>query len=588
LSATIAVDAVVIGGGLAGLTAARDLADRGKKVTLLEAHDRLGGRVHPGEFLDTGAAVEFGGTYISRSNRNIAREIDRYGLEFEAAPLVETYNHLLGGRSIESSIPIAPEEILSFERAAKYVLDAVARLAPAERLEKADYAGLDISWRQFIDGVDLEPATRDLFDGWVQTEAGRHLEELTALSPLWTTVRLDSSIANWQLVLDSKVGGGTGALIDAMVRGSDFEVRTSAAVEKVAQDGGKVQVTTIDGERFEADVAVVAVPVNAWETIAFEPGLGDGKRAGASLRPGSYGVKGWALVRDAPPAPGGQGSLGGGHSVGLYVGDGSVGEDQLIGFFSAPTELEGGGVLDVNDRVAVQRELERFMPGCEVLAVAGDDLREDPYFRGSWASYVPGQVEFLEAMRSSEGRLVFAGADIARGTIMWMDGAVESGGDAAVEAERILEQGPVSPASGAPARPTPAVDARELIEGEVACFNAGDLDGVSRYFAEDCRLIDLNRQVTYSGRRGIVYYCESLLADCDRGIAEVVSVTADDGRLAAEMSLRITKGGLETTTPYVVVSRLVDGLIKEEKVYCGLESPVVDEARNEDSEMGKR
>lgn len=53
-------DAVVVGGGLAGLVAARNLRRAGRRVVLLEARDRLGGRVFARELAATGLRVDFG------------------------------------------------------------------------------------------------------------------------------------------------------------------------------------------------------------------------------------------------------------------------------------------------------------------------------------------------------------------------------------------------------------------------------------------------------------------------------------------------------------------------------------------------
>ena len=55
-------DVVVVGGGLAGITAARDLKQRGFSTVVLEANDRLGGRTYTIE--DEGRTVELGGTWI--------------------------------------------------------------------------------------------------------------------------------------------------------------------------------------------------------------------------------------------------------------------------------------------------------------------------------------------------------------------------------------------------------------------------------------------------------------------------------------------------------------------------------------------
>lgn len=75
-----APDVLVIGSGLAGLTAARDLRDRGYTVTVLEARDRIGGRTYTRGFRGRDdLIVEVGGAHLNlRGEVNMRREIERY------------------------------------------------------------------------------------------------------------------------------------------------------------------------------------------------------------------------------------------------------------------------------------------------------------------------------------------------------------------------------------------------------------------------------------------------------------------------------------------------------------------------------
>jgi hypothetical protein len=73
---------LVIGAGLTGLIAARDLAEKGIKVTILEASNRVGGRVYSPCFPGTSLTTDLGGEWFyPEVHLNFAGEVERYGLE---------------------------------------------------------------------------------------------------------------------------------------------------------------------------------------------------------------------------------------------------------------------------------------------------------------------------------------------------------------------------------------------------------------------------------------------------------------------------------------------------------------------------
>src|SRR5688500_9600202 len=91
-------DAIVIGGGFAGLTAARDFADQGQSVVVLEARDRLGGRTWTRAVADTDQQVDVGGQWIEPQRQiNVVREIERYGISVGRSPDALSYPTLLNG-----------------------------------------------------------------------------------------------------------------------------------------------------------------------------------------------------------------------------------------------------------------------------------------------------------------------------------------------------------------------------------------------------------------------------------------------------------------------------------------------------------
>src|SRR6516164_4498968 len=92
-------DAIVIGGGFAGLTAARDLAEHSHSALLLEARDRLGGRTWTRPFADTEHMIEMGGQWIEPQRQfNIVNEIERYGIATSHSAEPHRYPTLLNGQ----------------------------------------------------------------------------------------------------------------------------------------------------------------------------------------------------------------------------------------------------------------------------------------------------------------------------------------------------------------------------------------------------------------------------------------------------------------------------------------------------------
>jgi len=83
-------DVTVVGGGIAGLTAARDLRAAGRRAIVLEARDRLGGRAWTGVLPGTDVAVEWGATWVHPETQpNIAEAIAEFGRTFGSRQGVE-------------------------------------------------------------------------------------------------------------------------------------------------------------------------------------------------------------------------------------------------------------------------------------------------------------------------------------------------------------------------------------------------------------------------------------------------------------------------------------------------------------------
>ena len=109
-------DVAIVGGGFAGVTAARDLAAAGRSVVILEARDRLGGRTWYRPFAGTEHGVELGGTWFSLSRQPpLAEEVDRYGVRVVPAATRLCARWHTGGVT-RHGLPVPQSEGAALER----------------------------------------------------------------------------------------------------------------------------------------------------------------------------------------------------------------------------------------------------------------------------------------------------------------------------------------------------------------------------------------------------------------------------------------------------------------------------------------
>ena len=427
-------DVIVIGGGFAGVTAARDADHNGRAVLLVEARDRLGGRTWYRPFLDGEQQVEFGGTWLgpSHSCRHVWGEVERYGLDLIQSPDPHAFASYVGGRRIDGPFPVPREQLYEFER-------GLALVAAASR--EVDYRvplgsrGLqyDIPCTDFLAQFDLPRETAEYMLAWVHLYFGVEADRVSALHMLAQIAAVHFSCLGLMFTLVDKFQGGTKRALDTIIADSRADVRLSTPVARISQDRTGVEVETTAGERFRAGAAVCAVPLNCWESIEFDPGLNATKRLVGRQRQPSHSVKVWALTTGLPHEYFYAVGMGEGLdwvSTEYVVGEGSL----VIGF--APSR-PGFDATRVDD---VQRAIRLYAPDAEVAAVDSHDWNADPYSNGSWMAHRPGWLtRYVDAMREPEGRVVFAGSDLALGfSAGWIDGAVQSGIAAAAEVEHVL------------------------------------------------------------------------------------------------------------------------------------------------------
>src|SRR5579883_81739 len=415
-------DVVIIGGGFAGVTAARELRKQGQRVLILEARDRLGGRTWTAEF--AGQAVEMGGTWVHWLQPHVWAEITRYGLQITESPRAgEMRNWISGGTRHEMPserfYPMLNEALKRFCHDAQAVFER-----PHDPLFNADaVAAIDgLSVRDRLATLDLPRETLDLLDGqWASDCSAPIAEAGLSVALRWFSLAGWDGLRMLDAVARYKIAAGTRSLIEAMVADGQPDLLLSSPVSSVEQDAGGVAVTTRDGRGYSARAAIVTAPLNTLGALEFKPALSGHKQAAVAEGQASRGVKVWARIRGERPHF--SGTAPDDHAItSLHSAYHLPGATLLVGFGPAADHL------DVGDRGAVERAVRAFLPDAEVEEVAAHDWVADEFSRGTWPVYRPRQLtRYLRALQQPEGRVLLAGSEMANGWCGFIDGAIESG-----------------------------------------------------------------------------------------------------------------------------------------------------------------
>jgi monoamine oxidase len=425
-------DAIVIGGGFAGVTAARDLGKQGRSVLLLEARARIGGRTWTKPSRELDQSIEMGGTWIRREHQpHMKAELERYGIGVSSSPSPEEYAWDLDGEIIKG-FPIPFEELQGLESALYELKRNAGRIELGKPLSSA-LADLEISFEDWLDQQELAPKSRDLLAALAEVNFGARTEEVSFLNALWWLAGESNSPWAFFASTPEKIDGGTGRLINAILEDSSAELQLETPVASIAQGEGGVRVTTATGAIFGAAAAVVAIPANCWEDVEFTPALSPEKQRLAAEKHVSRVLKVWALVENMPDAF----ALGrrpdAFHTV---MTDARIGDGGLCVCFKSD-----GDEYDYTDPEVVQHHIRRYYPAARVVATDTHDWNTDPYSKGAHFVYRKGQaLELKDAVQEGEGRLSFAGGDVASSWVGWTEGAIESGSAAASRTEGLLAE----------------------------------------------------------------------------------------------------------------------------------------------------
>jgi monoamine oxidase len=397
---------VVIGAGLAGLSTADALRRDGADVVVLEARDRVGGRVWSRR-LYNGAVVEMGAEFVLSGSEAVLALADR--LELGLWDKGMRY----GRREPRGGIGTTPAALDDAMEAVDRGLAAIAR---------DQSGGSRTDARAFLDSLAIEPGAREAIMARVEISSASSADEVPA-SDLAGLAHIDDEPA-------PSVAAGNQGLAIGLADGLGDSLRLGDAVAEIRWGTGQVQVATVSGDECLADACVLAVPASVLGRIRFTPSLPAAKlEALAAVR---YGHAAKLFVPLSEPAPPGA-AMNVLERYWCWTATGAGGEAMpVVSCFAGSAQaLERLGVAEGPGRWleslrALRTDLA-LEPDRAILSTWDDD-------RWVGAAYsISPRPGLAEALSEPVGPLAFAGEHIGGRFNGLMEGAIRSGIRAAQE-----------------------------------------------------------------------------------------------------------------------------------------------------------
>ena len=440
------VDVIVIGAGLAGLSAAAGLHARGRSVLVLEARDRIGGRVYT-RHSASGEPVEMGAQWLNPGHDHMFELVERAGLEL-APPALGDSAVMLEGRvsriapDADPNQPgMTPFEVADLGQGLLRLHRLADRVHDNQPWAEANAAWLNQPFERWVRSNLRTPGGKAAFMHALGRAVGLISPESTLVATLQRVVGrdLDSLAAVNAGLQQRRVQGGMAQVCDFLSRELGDAVHLGTVVDTVVVGEPAITVNTATGESFTGHDVVVAIPPRLVETITFEPPLPEWRSDLVKEVPQGNVIKA-ALVYDTPwwRQRGMSGQVGTDAGPLRVMSDSSNRGSKhgvLTGFFEGP-EASGLGRWTVTLRERAFADTVRSVFGSDVptpLEYIDVDWSSERFTGGCHGAHFAPSVwtAVASSLSAPEGRVHFAGAEYATRFTGYLEGALRSGKEAA-------------------------------------------------------------------------------------------------------------------------------------------------------------
>jgi len=413
-------DVIIIGGGFAGAAALARLAGHGLNMLLVEASERLGGRAYARAFAGSDNVLDFGGAWVTPWQHRVHACAALHDVALRPRAPV-TRRAWFDGLRLRKDAPVSAAARKDFERVVARIAADAGRYARGLRTDTSGNDVAGVSFSAYLARMGAGRPARAQAMAWWSLSGGGDPAVVSAAEFLASCAcgsgRMDGLIDKLSHTLEP----GASVLAERMVTASGAELAVDATVTAVQQDETGIEVHTADGRGWRARYAIVAVPLNTLCTIAFTPCLTHLKAAAAARGHDGRAIKLWLELDGAEVGTLATGGLSGPNWL-------FVEREARAGTSLAVAFAVDDGRFDPASRDEVAEATKRLLPDARLIAYDWTDWIGDPFARGTWLG-VPADMPGVADARlwCNEGRLLFAGSDVAQEDAGWLEGALASG-----------------------------------------------------------------------------------------------------------------------------------------------------------------